>query len=135
MPLVTWDKSYSVSVQKFDQQHQKLFDLLNKLYEAMKKGHGQEIVQYTVRELSTYTLTHFRAEEEVLRKTNYPGLAAHQAEHQKFVAQVSQFAEQLKAGKVTSSITVLTFLKDWLAKHIQQTDRSYAAYLNSQGVK
>lgn len=135
MPLVTWDKSYSVSVQKFDEQHQKLFDLLNKLYEAMQKGHGQAIVEDTVRELSTYTQTHFRAEEEVLRKTNYPGLAAHQAEHQKFIAQVSQFVEQLRAGKVTSSITVLTFLKDWLAKHIQQTDRSYAAYLNSQGVK
>ena len=46
-----------------------------------------------MRELSTYTLTHFRAEEEVLRKAGYPGLAAHQVEHQKFIAQVSQFAE------------------------------------------
>lgn len=135
MALVTWDKSYSVSVQKFDEQHQKLFDLLNTLYDAMQKGQGQAIVQDTVRELSTYTLTHFRAEEEALRKANYPGLAVHQAEHQKFIAQVSQFSEQLRAGKVASSITILTFLKDWLANHIRQTDRSYAAYLNSQGVK
>lgn len=135
MPLITWDKSYSVSVRKFDEQHQKLFALLNALHAAMQKGQGQAMVQETVRELNTYTLTHFRAEEEALRKANYPGLAAHQAEHQKFIAQVSQFVEQLKAGKAASSITILTFLKDWLANHIRQTDRSYAAYLNSQGVK
>ncbi len=135
MALVTWDKSYSVSVQKFDEQHQKLFALLNTLHEAMRKGEGQAMVQDTVRELSNYTLTHFRAEEELLRKTNYPGLAAHQAEHQKFMARVEEFAEQLRAGRAALSITVLTFIKDWLSKHIQQTDRSYAAYLNSQGVK
>jgi hemerythrin len=134
MALVTWDQSYSVSVQKFDEQHQKLFALLNALHEAMHKGKGQAIVQDILRELSTYTLTHFRAEEELLRRTNYPGFAAHQAEHQKFIDQVSQFVDQLKIGKVTA-IAVLTFLKDWLAKHIRQTDRSYAAYLNDQGVK
>jgi hemerythrin len=135
MALVTWDQSYSVSVKRLDEQHQKLFALLNALHEAMRKGKGQAVLQDTVGELSTYTLTHFRAEEELLRKTNYPGLAAHQAEHQKFMTRVSQFIEEIRAGKISTSITVLTFLKDWLAKHIQQTDRSYAAYLNSQGVR
>jgi len=135
MALVTWDQSYSVSVQKFDEQHQKLFALLNALHDAMQKGAGQAMVQDTVRELSNYTVSHFRAEEEALRRANYPGLVAHQAEHQKFVAQVNQFAEQLRVGKSASSVTVLTFLRDWLSKHIRETDRSYGAYLNSKGVK
>jgi len=135
MALVTWDKSYSVSVQKFDAQHQKLFALLNELHDAMQKGQGQAMVENTLSALSTYTLTHFREEEEALRKANYPGLAAHQMEHKKFVNQVGQFAEQLKSGRLASSISVLIFLKDWLAKHIQQTDRAYGAYLNGHGIK
>ena len=101
----------------------------------MRQGRGQALVQDTVRDLFTYTLTHFRAEEELLRKTNYPGFATHQAEHQKFIAKVNQFSEDVKAGKLTSSISVLGFLKDWLSQHIQQTDRSYSAYLNAQGVQ
>jgi len=135
MALVTWDQSYSVSVSRLDEQHQKLFSLINSLHEAMRQGKGQEVVQDTVRELAAYTATHFRAEEELLRKANYPGLIAHEAEHQEYVAKVNQFAEDLKAGRNASSISVLGFLKDWLAEHILRTDRSYSAYLNAQGVQ
>ena len=135
MALVTWDQTYSVSVKKMDEQHQKLFALINNLHDAMRQGKGQAAVQDTVRELATYTATHFRAEEELLRKSNYPGFVAHQAEHQKYIAKVSQFAEDLKAGRNASSISVLGFLKDWLAEHIKRTDRSYAAFLNSRGVQ
>lgn len=135
MALITWDQSYSVSVQKLDQQHQKLFSLINALHEAMKLRKGHTVIQDTLHELATYTVTHFRAEEELLRRTNYPGFAAHQAEHQKFVAKVNQFMEDLKAGRITISIAVLQFLKDWLTEHIQWTDRSYADHLNASGVQ
>ena len=135
MSLVTWDQSYSVSVRRLDEQHQKLFSLLNALHEAMRQGQGQAVVQNTLRELATYTVTHFRAEEELLRKTNFPGFAAHQAEHQKFVEKVNQFTEDLKAGRNASPIALLGFVKGWLAEHILRTDRAYSAYLNAQGVR
>jgi len=135
MALVTWDPTYSVSVKRMDEQHQKLFALINTLHEAMKHGKGQAAVQDTVRELATYTTTHFRAEEELLRKANYPGFAAHHMEHQKYIAKVNQFAADLKTGNHANPISVLGFLKDWLADHIKRTDRSYSAHLNSQGVQ
>jgi len=74
MALVTWDQSYSVSVKKLDEQHQKLFSLLNILHEAMRQGKGQAVVEDTLRELATYTVTHFRAEEELLRKPTFRDL-------------------------------------------------------------
>jgi hemerythrin len=134
MPLVTWDQSYSVSVRKLDEQHQKLFALLNALHDAMRQGKGQAVVQDTLRELATYTVTHFRAEEELMRTTNYPELAAHKAEHERFVAKVKQLAEDLQAGRHIS-IDLADFIKDWLAHHIQQTDRSYSAHMNAKGVQ
>jgi len=135
MALVTWDQTYSVSVRRLDEQHQKLFALLNALHEAMRQGKGQAFVQDTLSELATYTVTHFRAEEELMRKTNYPGLAAHQAEHQRFVDRVNQFTQDLKAGGNVSSLQVVGFIKEWLAEHIRRTDRSYSAHLNAQGVQ
>ena len=135
MALVTWDETYSVSVRRLDEQHQKLFSLLNALHDAMRQGKGQLVVQDTLRELAAYTGTHFRAEEELLRRTNYPGFAGHLAEHQKFIARVERFTEDLKAGRHASSIAVVGFIKDWLGEHIRRTDRAYAAYLNAQGVQ
>ena len=135
MALVTWDQTYSVSVRRLDEQHQKLFALLNALHEAMRQGKGQAVVQDTLRELATYTVTHFRAEEELMRKTNYPGLAAPRAEHQRFVDKVNQFTQDLKAGGNVSSLQVVGFIKEWLAEHIRRTDRSYSAHMNAQGVQ
>jgi len=95
----------------------------------MRQGKGQAVVDDTLHELAMYTVTHFRAEEELLRKTNFPGFAAHQAEHKKFIEKVNQFIGDLKAGRNANPIAVLGFIRNWLSDHIQRTDRSYAAYL------
>jgi hemerythrin-like metal-binding protein len=67
LALVTWDTSYSVSVKSCDAEHQKLFDLINQLHEAMRLGQGRAIVGPVVQELENYTQTHFRAEEALLK--------------------------------------------------------------------
>jgi hemerythrin len=33
------------------------------------------------------------------------------------------------------SIEVMNFLKNWLDKHIMETDQKYGPYLNSKGIK
>jgi len=134
MALVTWDQSYSVNVSKCDQDHKKLFSLLNALHEAMKSGKGSQVLQQVVKDLADYTKYHFSQEELLLRQTNYPNLIPHQAQHQTFVKKVEQFQSDLKAGNLAQSITVTEFLRDWLANHIKQTDRQYSAHLNANGI-
>jgi hemerythrin len=135
VPLVTWDQSYSVSVKSLDEQHKKLFALLNTLHDAMRQGKAQAMVDDTLGELAQYAIIHFRAEEALMQQTRFPGFTAHQAEHQMFVAQVKLFTEDLKAGRNASPMALLGFIKDWLADHIRLTDRAYSAYLNANGVR
>jgi hemerythrin len=132
--LVTWDQSYSVKVDSCDSEHQKLFSLINKLHDAMKSGQGRMVLADIVGELEKYTQTHFLAEEALLQRTQYPRLNDQRIQHQKFVAQVKQFRENLEKGLAGDSIAVLTFLKDWLAKHIRQTDKLYSEHLNAHGI-
>ena len=134
MALINWDVSYSVKVKRCDADHRKLFYLINALHEAMKYGKGSTIIAKIVRELESYTQTHFLAEEALLQRAQYPKLDDHRAQHQKFVAQVEEFRAGLESGGIGKSIEVLEFLKDWLAKHINHTDKMYSAHLNSQGI-
>jgi hemerythrin len=134
MPLITWDKSYSVSVKRCDEQHQKLFVLMNELHDAMRVGAGGAVVRKVVGELNDYTISHFAAEEALLERYGYPALDQHREEHQKFIARVNKFRDDLDQGGGTSSVAVLEFLKDWLARHIKQTDRKYSAHLNQNGI-
>jgi hemerythrin len=134
MPLITWDKSYSVSVKRCDEQHQKLFVLMNELHDAMRVGAGGAVVRKVVGELNDYTISHFAAEEALLERYGYPALDQHREEHKKFIARVNKFRDDLDQGGGTSSVAVLEFLKDWLARHIKQTDRKYSAHLNQNGI-
>ena len=134
MALVTWDASYSVNVKRCDADHQKLFYLINTLHGAMKAGQARTIIAGIVHELEGYTQTHFLAEEALLQRVRYPNLDDHRLQHQKFVAHVKQFRDDLEAGGTANSIAVLAFLKDWLANHIKQADKRYSEYVNSQGI-
>jgi hemerythrin len=134
LALVTWDTSYSVSVKSCDAAHQKLFSLINQLYEAMRTGKGRAIIVDTVQELEAYTHTHFQAEEALMERARYPALKEHRLEHQKFVAQVKQFESDLEAGGAGDPVAVLGLLQVWLSKHIKQTDKKYSEALNSHGI-
>ena len=134
MALVKWDPSYSVKVNRLDEDHKKLFAMINTLHESMLAGHGADRVQQIVQQLADYTKFHFSAEEALFAKTKYPGLNAHRAEHQAFVKRVEQFQQDLAAGKAVQSISVGVFLNDWLTQHIKQTDQKYSWHLNANGV-
>ncbi len=134
MALFVWDNSYSVKVQQCDNDHKKLFSLINDLNDAMMTGKGAQIIQRVIRQLADYTKYHFSAEEALLVRTKYAGLEMHRAQHREFVSKVEQFESDLKAGAIGQSVAVTAFLKDWLVNHIQQTDRQYSTHLNANGI-
>jgi hemerythrin len=46
---------------------------------------------------------------------------------------VYSLVEKFEAGEITSPIQISNFLKDWLSKHILQTDKAYGPYLTGKG--
>ena len=131
MALYSWNSTYSVKVQRCDDDHKKLFALINKLYEAMQSGTGGKVIEKVVEDLEEYTRYHFSGEEALMAKAKYPGLTVHRLEHQKFVEKVTKIR---KDGVKGQSIEVLTFLNDWLVKHIKRSDQQYSAHLNANGI-
>jgi hemerythrin len=131
MALYVWKNSYSVKVKSCDAEHIKLFSLINDLHEAMQSGKGSQVVQRVLGDLEGYTQSHFSAEEALMSKAKYPALATHRMEHKTFIDAVAKFRKEGVAGQ---SISVLTFLNDWLINHIMRTDQNYSAHLNAKGI-
>src|SRR5271166_3566007 len=135
MALMTWHEDYSVKIPQFDAQHRHLFFLLNVLNDAMNTGKGNEILEQILEELVQYTSHHFHAEEELMVKKRFPGLAAHMKEHDALRARVLKFQRDFSKGKVAVSIELLNFLRasgscSTLPRPIASTARSCA---NSSG--
>ena len=132
MPVMQWSQSLSVGIPEMDNQHKKLIDLINQLYEAMGRGKGTEALAGVLDQLETYTKYHFAAEEKFMLQMGYPVLDKHKLVHKDLAAQVVDLKQKLLTGKMVAAVSVGTFLKDWLQNHIQNVDMKYGQYAHSQ---
>ncbi len=134
MALMSWNNSYSVGVQSIDSQHTVLFDLLNELHGAMMTGQASTLTGPILKRLVTYTREHFAAEEAMMAKAKYPGLAEHQVKHKDLIKQVEDYSARFDRGEITLNLHLLNFLRDWLTNHIQKVDHEYGPWLNKNGI-
>lgn len=135
VPGCDWSESYSVGVLRLDDQHRKIFQLLNTLRQAMLEKKSDQVLTGIVNELVQYAKTHFASEEAYFRMYGYPEAELHKREHEAFVQKVRQFQEDLARGRATLTLDVLKFLSDWVKNHVLGSDKKYGPWLNSKGVK
>ncbi|WP_336326078.1 bacteriohemerythrin [Halovenus sp. HT40] len=133
--FIEWDDDrYSTGIERFDDQHRRLFELLNDLSTAMDEGRSEEAVGEILRELERYTEYHFGDEEEFMQDCGFAMDCAncfynHREMHEQFAEKVSELREKHEAGK-TISMEVLLFARDWLDSHIAglNQDQNYSEY-------
>jgi hemerythrin len=131
MAKMEWKDEFSVGVTAMDVQHKQLVAMVNQLYEAMRLSKGDAVIGSILPSLVLYTKSHFAAEEKVMKESGFPGLAAHQALHQQLTKQATELLEKIKAGKMVATVSLATFLKDWLVNHIQGQDKQYGRHIAS----
>ncbi|MCL4537578.1 MAG: bacteriohemerythrin [Nitrospirae bacterium] len=134
MALFTWSDKYSVNINEIDNQHKKLIGIINELHDAMSKGKSNDILSNVLQDLIDYTRVHFANEERIMNMHGYHDYTAHKAAHEDLLRQVTKFDKEFREGKFGLSIQMMNFLKDWLSKHILETDKKYSPFLNSKGV-
>ncbi len=136
MPLFEWSKQYSVGVTAMDQHHQKLFEILNRLHDAMRQGKGRDLIQQTLAELLDYTRYHFGEEEKLMQQAQYIGLPAQRKAHATFISQIQEYQAQAEQGMAAFlSSGVAAFLTDWLKNHVAIMDKQYTETLNARGIR
>ncbi len=132
--LIVWSKSYSVGVSQMDKEHQRLIDIINNLYTAMRSGRSKDAIGTILDELVEYTRTHFAHEERLMKESNYAGFDEQKRAHEALIAQVVEIQGKYRVGTALGQ-EVMSFLKDWLIKHIQGMDKNYGPVMNKKGIK
>jgi hemerythrin len=135
MPLVKWNDKFSVGVAKFDEEHQRLFAMVNDLFDGVNAGRGKDVLASIAEGLIAYARFHLANEERLLAHHGYPGLEGHKAQHRKLTRAVQRIQERLDAGATDAMAReVVRFLNEWLVQHILGTDKAYSAFLNGKGI-
>jgi len=135
--LLTWsDEALSVYVIGLDNQHKYLVNTLNSLYKATVAGEGDKISSLILKRLVDYTKFHFRSEEILMEKYDYPveKYERHVKEHLAFVDAINKFKKEYDRGEARLTLDVFKFLATWIKNHVAGTDRDYGRYFLEIGV-
>ena len=124
--LLVWNEYYSVQNANMDVQHQRLFALVNRLYDALEQKRERDQLDDILAELVHYTQTHFRDEETLMAAHHFAGLEAHRAAHAALFAQLQGLLHRRAEGEPVMGDEVIAFLYDWLTQHILEMDKQYA---------
>ncbi len=126
--LMIWDARIQLGIREIDDQHKVLVDLINEIYMIMKQGNGLEPMATVIEELTSYTAEHFRYEEGLLERAKYPDIKRHKEIHVSVVNKVLAYKKQLENGSLDVN-EFMSFVSDWLSRHIKAEDRQYVPYV------
>lgn len=130
-----WNEAYSVNIQEIDNQHRRLVELLNELYDGILNGtNALGAAQDVLADLVAYAEEHFATEEKLMEEYEFPGYEEHRSKHDAIKVRITGYVQRIKTGKPMVAIELARYLEGWLGKHICETDMLYSAYLTSRGV-
>ena len=80
---VVWQDSYDIGVEAIDQEHRRLFKIINRLF-AMDEDKGQWACQEGIKYFKAHAMRHFADEEAYMASIGYEGLETHRYIHREF---------------------------------------------------
>ena len=129
--FIQWEDVSKLGIPGLDADHKALVELVNRFFTRAQDNGAVDELGGILNELADQTMAHFRREEILLDKHNYPLLSAHAAEHDRLLAQMRHFQAPYNNGTATPQLTAETadFLSHWLLNHIQYEDVPYKPYV------
>lgn len=123
-------KEFYTGIEMVDQEHERLFEIANKVYETLLDEFISDKYDYIVhilKELTDYAMFHFDHEEEYMASIHYKKLFSHKVEHENFKVKLEEYnLQSIDDNQIEVIKDLLTFLGEWLVDHILQQDKLIA---------
>ncbi|TLM98304.1 MAG: hypothetical protein FDZ75_02650, partial [Actinobacteria bacterium] len=94
MRPIRWDPALATGNELVDQQHEKMFELVNELHESIVECRSCEVQDEVLSRVIEHAKSHFRDEEALMRSVGYPGLLEQRTLHREFEAEVKRMADE-----------------------------------------
>lgn len=131
---IEWTPDFSVGVEKFDEQHKRLFSMANQFLDSYKTKDLDQIKK-VINALRGYTVSHFDDEEEAMKAHDYPNLSDHLKEHEDFKRYVVELYDEVNSGKTDNLAERTSYFFKWLSEHIGGTDKKYGEFFRSLDIE
>ena len=115
-----------------DSQHKELIDRIAEFVRVCENGEGKVKAIKMLDFLEEYTVFHFHDEEELQKKTQFPGFEQHHDKHEEFrksITELREFLEDIEGPNEQFMDAVKKNVVEWLFGHIKTFDVALAAFV------
>ena len=134
-----WDPKYSVGIKSIDIQHQRFFEIINEIYDLVRKVYfTKEDLLKVIEELKKYAEIHLSYEEKYFKEFNYPDAGTHIGAHNILRQKVKEYLSDIAAPGSKPEILaadIAEFTKNWLSEHILDQDHKYIQFFIVHDIK
>ena len=130
-----WSKAISVGIDVIDQQHQKLFSIVNDLIKVHQQKDNQKEILKVLFAIVKYAEDHFVTEDEYMTVYEYPKYLDHRKEHTEYLSHINLFLKGYEEGSKTLTMEMLRFLSKWWLEHTSDSDMDFGIWVKSRDVR
>ena len=127
---LSFDSRYFVGIEQVDREHQKLFELADRIYDSLAADVIMPMnqVKSAISDLIDCTKIHFASEESLMAANGYPDLEQHRELHAYLISRIDDFAGRVERAEQVTPVDAYEFLCSWLGDHIQASDRNFGEF-------
>lgn len=124
---IQWTSSSDLGIPILDDQHRGIVSTINTLHYFSSQGQGFEVLLPTFKIMEQYSILHFKLEETLMRKANFPYYEKHCLVHRELIEKT--IAVRNKSTLYKDPGVAMAFLKEWWVEHIRGEDREYVNFI------
>jgi len=133
---LVWSEKYQIGVPEIDAQHQELFRRASQFLHAVSDDERQQEATALLEFLNSFVVTHFDAEERLMKEQGYPFYQAQKSQHEKLKKYFARIRQELRqTSREDRFYTMFRFqllVADWLINHTLREDRHLGKFLREK---
>ena len=122
---------YWLDVPLMDNDHQKMAEAYNAVVRALNQKMDQRELSLLVGRVYQETRGHFTREEAYMVQCRYEEMESHRIEHSKLLLLLGDYVQKLVTEEATVEAESVSFVSDWLTRHIRTTDGRLAVFIKN----
>ena len=127
-----WKEIYSLNNEQLDDEHKNLFKIAEEAFAIVEPELKHEKIKNILNKLYEYMKTHFSHEEEYMQEINYPQFEIHKDIHNNIVNTINDFIKELPTLSADSFEKELARLIDTtIINHIIQEDKKIIIWVKA----
>ena len=120
MEFIRWCGLLVIGHPVIDEQHQKLFSIINEFHNQLETGESKHLAVDTLNRLIKFAQKHFAAEEAISKQFGFPDekLTQHKKIHEQLIFDIFELHQEITSSTSIDLRSISSFLTEWIILHI-----------------